>query len=65
MIGKVRAPIRAEFQGSHTLLKYWRDAASHGGPANISDNEALTSLNILLRFAMSVNDNWDDLTAGD
>jgi len=46
------------------LIKYWRDAAAHGAPTNISDNEAYTALAALLRFALFANDNWEELTKG-
>lgn len=38
------------------------DEASHGRPSNISDNEAYTSLAMLLRYSMFVNKTWDSLT---
>jgi hypothetical protein len=43
------------------LLKDWRDEAAHGKPSGITDNEAYTSLAMLLRFAQFVNDNWNTL----
>ena len=45
-----------------SLLKYWRDAASHGRRSGIADNEAYTALAVLLRFAQFANDRWTDLT---
>lgn len=44
------------------MLKYWRDIASHGGVSTISDDEAITSIALLLRFAHFSHDNWDRLT---
>jgi len=44
-----------------TGIKYWRDEAAHGKASNIGDNEAYTSLALLLRFAGFVNEHWQDL----
>ena len=55
--------LQREFRGFTSLLKYWRDIASHGRAAGISDNEAYTSLALLLRFAQFGNDRWDELTS--
>jgi len=64
LVGSAREPIRREFQGFTTLLKYWRDAASHGEATAITENEAYTALAMLLRFAQFTTDNWSELTAG-
>lgn len=63
ILGKVRQDLRNECVGYMTLLKYWRDQASHGKVSGIKDNEAYTSLALLLRFAIFVNENWTELTA--
>jgi hypothetical protein len=62
VIGQAKEHIKREFQGLTELLKYWRDEAAHGKASQISDNEAYTSLAMLLRFAMFVDKNWDGLT---
>jgi hypothetical protein len=62
IIGGATDHVKREFKGLTELLKYWRDEASHGRPSNISDNEAYTSLAMLLRYAMFVNNEWDLLT---
>jgi len=62
IIGKATDHVKREFKGLTELLKYWRDEASHGKPSNISDNEAYTSLAMLLRYAAFVNGTWDSLT---
>jgi hypothetical protein len=62
LMGQVRDQLRREFQGLTVLLKYWRDEAAHGKASLIADNEAYTSLAMLLRFAKLVTDNWPDLT---
>jgi len=62
VIGKAREQLKREFLGLTALLKYWRDEASHGLATQITDNEAYTSLAMLLRYAITVNDSWTDLT---
>jgi hypothetical protein len=62
LLGKAREELRREFSGYMTLLKYWRDQASHGKLSGIKDNEAYTSLALLLRFVIFANDNWAELT---
>jgi len=62
LLGQARLEIREECQGYLTLLKYWRDQAAHGRASGITDNEAHTSLALLLRLAICVEDNWDHLT---
>jgi hypothetical protein len=62
IVGKANDHVKREFKGLTELLKYWRDEASHGKPSNISDNEAYTSLAMLLRYAAFVNGIWDSLT---
>lgn len=62
VIGKLKDSLRREFLGLTSLLKYWRDDAAHGKTSTISDNEAYTSLALLLRYASFVNDRWEELT---
>jgi hypothetical protein len=54
--------VQSEFRFCCSLLKYWREIQAHGEIANISDNEAYTSLALLLRFAQFANDRWETLT---
>jgi hypothetical protein len=61
VLGQVRDELRREFRSFTSLLKYWRDEASHGKASKITDTEAYTSLALLLRFAQYVNDHWDEL----
>lgn len=63
LLGKGSDALRREFSAFSALLKYWRDEASHGAAASISDNEAYTSLALLLRLAMFVHSRWDELIA--
>lgn len=62
LLGQARDRLKQEVLGFLALVKYWRDQASHGATANISDNEAFTSLALLLRFATYVDDWWSELT---
>jgi hypothetical protein len=63
ILGKLRAGRRNEYTGYTTLLKYWRAQASHGSIAGIKDNEAYTSLTLLLCFAIFADKSWIELTA--
>ncbi len=54
--------LRNEFNNLSILLRYWRDEAAHGRPSGIADNEAYTSLTLLLRLAQFVEQNWQQLT---
>lgn len=63
VIGQAIEHTKREFKGLTELLKYWRDEAAHGTASNISDNEAYTSLAMLLRYAMFVDKNWESLTS--
>ena len=63
LLGQVPEGIRRPMQGYLELLKYWRDEASHGDVSGINDEEAYTSLALLLRLAAFVDDHWDALTA--
>jgi hypothetical protein len=61
LLGKATDAVRRELGGFTTLLKYWRDSAAHGAPSGITDNEAYTSLALLLRFAQFANDRWSTI----
>jgi hypothetical protein len=65
IMGQARQELQRSFTVPMTLLKYWRDQAAHGQTSSIDDNEAFTSLALLLRLAALVNDNWVELTARD
>ena len=62
VVGKIKDPLQREYRSYANLLKYWRDESAHGRSSKIVENEAYTSLALLLRFAMLVNDNWKELT---
>lgn len=59
--GQAKEHVQREFFGFTTLLKYWRDESAHGTASHISDNEAYTSVAMLLRFAIFVRDHWEEL----
>lgn len=63
ILGQQQRQVQEEYRGYTTLLKYWRDEASHGKPSGITDNEAFTAIALLLRFSVFVNDRWLELTA--
>jgi hypothetical protein len=62
VIGQANNFIQREYQGYSSLLKYWRDESAHGKISEINDNEAYTSIALLLRFAKFADDNWNILT---
>ena len=62
LLGQASKQLKEEFGIYNTLMKYWRDEASHGAISKISENEAYTSLALLMRFAMFVSDKWVELT---
>jgi hypothetical protein len=62
VIGQVADHLKREFQGLTALLKYWRDEAAHGQASEITDNEAYTSLVVLLRYAMFIHREWSEFT---
>lgn len=64
IIGQSPEHLQREFRGFTALLKYWRDASAHGGTSSVGDNEAYTSIALLLRYASFTQDNWGALTGG-
>lgn len=65
LIGKAKGDIQGNFDACLTLINYWRDESAHGTARGIGENEAFTSLLLLLRFARLVNDEWDVIIHGD
>lgn len=64
IIERVVDPLKVEFVIHTRLINYWRDESAHGKLSKISENEAFTSLALLLRFALFVDANWESLTHG-
>jgi hypothetical protein len=62
LIGQVNDRLKNDFQALSILLKYWRDDSAHGQETVIADNEAYTSIAMLLRFAAFIDDNWTAFT---
>lgn len=62
VIGQQPPNIQNDFLVYSSILKYWRDTASHGKIANITGDEAHTSLALLLRLVQFANNRWDILT---
>jgi hypothetical protein len=54
--------IRRQFFG-YTDLPKWRDTAAHGKTTQIAENEAYTSIAMLLRFAAFADAEWSVLTS--
>ena len=65
LFAHVPEALRQEFNNISILLRYWRDEAAHGKPSGIADNEAYTSLALLLRLAKFVDEHWQRLTEPD
>jgi hypothetical protein len=63
VVGKKTKPLQDEFRADINLLKYWRDNAAHGKRVGINENEAFTSLALLLRFTQFSSDHWAELTS--
>ena len=63
LVGQARTQLQEEYRGYTTLLKYWRDESAHGQSSEIQDNEAYTSLAMLLRLCIFIDDNWQELTS--
>lgn len=60
--GQQSGRVQQEFTLFMSLLKYWRDEAAHGSLSRIEEEEAFTTLILLLRFAQLADDRWDQLT---
>jgi hypothetical protein len=65
VIGQAADHLKREFRGLTDLIKYWRDEAAHGRASGITDNEAYTSLAVLLRYAMFIHKEWKGFTGQD
>ncbi|WP_016949949.1 hypothetical protein [Anabaena sp. PCC 7108] len=63
LIGQLNGFIKADFRKYSELLKYWRDDAAHGASLNIGEEEAFTSLILLLRFIQYAEKNFSVLTS--
>ncbi|WP_413175890.1 hypothetical protein [Anabaena azotica] len=63
LIGQKNQFIQKEFRKYTDLLKYWRDDASHGAASSIQEEEAYTSLILLLRFVQFAEKNFAELTS--
>ncbi|MCG7898001.1 MAG: hypothetical protein JAY85_06040 [Candidatus Thiodiazotropha weberae] len=62
LVGKARTQLKDEYAGYSVLLRYWRDESAHGTQSSVQDNEAYTSLALLLRLCKFINDHWLELT---
>lgn len=62
IISQQKGNIKNDFEICFSLLKYWRDESAHWRKSNISENEAYTSLALLMRCAQFAKDNYQLLT---
>lgn len=61
LVGQQTGPIKQDFTTYMSLLKYWRDESAHGASVSIQEEEAFTSLLLLLRFAQFADTRWQEL----
>ena len=62
LLGQQKQSVKDRFDNYMELLKYWRDSAAHGGESTVDEEEAFTSILLLLRFAQFADSNWAALT---
>lgn len=62
LLGPADVRTKAEFAGFLGLLKDWRDESAHGTATPISADEAATALDLLARFGIYADREWDRLT---
>ncbi len=62
LFGQQKQSLRDRFDNYMELLKYWRDSAAHGGESVVDEEEAFTSVLLLLRLARFADSNWNKLT---
>lgn len=63
LTGQRSEHVRQNFTTYMDLIKYWRDSAAHGAGLAIGEDEAFTSLMLLLRLAQFADGRWDELTS--
>ena len=57
--------VKRTYPGFTGLINYWRDEAAHGRDSEIAEDEAITAITLLLRFAHLMDDAWDQLQANE
>lgn len=62
VLAQQNSHVMRELPNFTALIHYWRDESAHGAQSNISEEEAFTSLILLLRFAQFADSRWDELT---
>lgn len=62
LVGQAKAELQNRFDNYLELLNYWRDESAHGIARTIGEEEAFTSLLLLLRFAQLGDTEWSILT---
>jgi len=63
LTGQMKDHLRQSLMNYMDLLKYWRDSAAHGAIVDVGEEEAFSSLMLLLRLAQFGDSYWSDLTA--
>lgn len=63
LVGQARSDVQNRFDSYLELLNYWRDESAHGISRSIGEEEAFTSLLLLLRFAQLADVEWGSLTS--
>jgi hypothetical protein len=61
LTAQLKESLRQSVANYLELLKYWRDSAAHGAEVNVGEEEAFTSLMVLLRFAQFGDSHWNQL----
>jgi hypothetical protein len=62
LVGQRTGQVKQDFTTFMSLLKYWRDESAHGASISIQEEEAFTSLLLLLRLAQFADSRWQELT---
>lgn len=65
LLGQANKPLKQHMMGFLGLLKEWRDEAGHGAPSVVSADEAMTALDLLVRFCVFIEKNWSQLTTAE
>ncbi|HCX3503529.1 TPA: hypothetical protein OZL24_003234, partial [Legionella pneumophila] len=59
---KAREELKRVYNKYTDLIKFWRDETGHGHDTDVDHDEAYISMITLLRFALFIQEHWDELT---
>jgi hypothetical protein len=62
LLGNATTHLKNQFNSYVGLLSYWRDESAHGLAQGFDDEEAFTSMSLLLRFALLIEKHWTEIT---